>query len=57
MTRTEAIRAAIEAELKRHRETLDGNVALESVTLTVRMDVRRGLARKVIMAQESVREL
>lgn len=57
MTRTDALIAAITVELDRNRLALDNDVALESVTLTVRLDARRGIPKRVVFAHESAREL
>lgn len=57
MTRTEAILSALTTELERNRAALDNNALLETVTLAVRLDPRRGVVRKVEFGQGSMREV
>lgn len=57
MTRTDAIRAAILAELEQHRPALDGGCGIDTVTLIARLDKRTGRVRSLVLRQESHREL
>ena len=52
MSRTEAILAAVAAELRRRQCTIDGESGLMSLTINVKMDTRAGRPREVWVRPE-----
>lgn len=57
MTRTEALIAAILAELEARRAEVDGDEALSSITLIVRMDHKTRAPGMVVWRPESQRAI
>lgn len=55
--RTEAILAAIRAELEHRRTELDGDHCLGSVSFVVFLNSRTGRPQKVLFRSESLRDL
>ena len=52
MSRTEAILAAVAAELRHRRRAIDGGNGLMSLTINVKMDSRAGRPREVWVRPE-----